>query len=584
MKCSIKGLVGEIFKYKRLLFLGQVVAVVATILISTIPLFIPLLVDELLLGREAKLTHILSVIFGQMEVYEYVLIILVIIVFFRFIATLLGIAQTKIFVTISKKITYKLRIALLDHLKRVSLKEYENFSVGSITSKLVTDIETLDGFIGTTVGKLIIAVLTLFFSSIILLWIHWPLALFILFTNPIVVYFTAKLSRNTGMLKKDENRATGEFQGSLSDTLELFHQIKATNKESYFFDKVKQKTKELKEYAIAYGYKSDVALKWSFLMFLSGYEVFRAVSILAVAYSDLSVGLMLAIFSYLWIMVGPTQDVINFQYTLSTAKAACGRINEIFAMHQEEHKENALDPFKGKEDISIELKNLSFAYDKDEILKNINIGIKAGEKIVIVGSSGSGKSTLANIIVGFYPIMQGDILYGDVSIKDINLATVRENIHLILQQPKLFNDTIRFNLTLGAYYSEHQIEEAIKIAQLEDVIAGLKDGVDTIVGRDGIKLSGGQRQRIAIARMVLADPKVVIFDESTSALDTHTEGRLFEALEKFLESKTVIVIAHRLSTIKGASKIFVLEGGVVIDSGTPDELLAKESGYFATMK
>jgi ATP-binding cassette subfamily C protein len=564
--------------------LGQVVAVAATILISTIPLFIPLLVDELLLEREAKLTHILSVIFGQMEVYEHVLIILVVIVLFRFIATLLGIVQSKIFVTISKKITYKLRVTLLEYLKRVSLKEYENFSVGSITSKLVTDIETLDGFIGTTVGKLIVAILTLFFSSIILLWIHWQLALFILITNPIVVYFTAKLSRKIGSLKKDENRAIGEFQGSLSDTLELFHQIKATNKESYFFDKVKQKTKELKEFAIAYGYKSDVALKWSFLMFLSGYEVFRAVSILAVAYSDLSVGLMLAIFSYLWIMVGPTQDVINFQYTLATAKSACVRINEIFAMQQEEHKKSALNPFTEKEDISIELKNLSFAYDKDEILKNINIGIKAGEKIAIVGSSGSGKSTLANIIVGFYPIAQGDILYGGVSIKSINLATVRENVHLILQQPKLFNDTIRFNLTLGAEYSEYQIEKAIQIAQLEDVIVGLQKGVDTIVGRDGIKLSGGQRQRIAIARMVLVDPKVVIFDESTSALDTHTEGRLFGALREFLEPKTVIVIAHRLSTIKGANKIFILEEGVLIDSGAPEELLSKESGYFATMK
>ncbi len=584
MKCSVKLLVGHIFDYKRLVFLGQIIAVVATILISIVPLFIPLLVDELLLGKEHKLTYYLSSVFGELEIYQYVLIILIIIVVFRFIATVLGILQTKIFVTISKKITYKLRVSLLDHLKRVSLKEYENFSVGSITSKLVTDIETLDGFIGTTVGKLIIAVLTLLFSGIILLWIHWPLALFILITNPIVVFFTAKLSRHVGVLKKDENRAVGEFQGSLSDTLELFHQIKATNKEGYFFDKVKQKTKELKEYAIAYGYKSDVALKWSFLMFLSGYEVFRAVSILAVAYSDLSVGLMLAIFSYLWVMVGPTQDVINFQYTLSTAKTACERINEVFAMQQEEHKENALDPFDNKEAISITLKNLYFAYDKDSILKNINMDIKAGEKVAIVGSSGSGKSTLANIIVGFYPIAQGDILYGDVSIKDINLATVREHIHLILQQPKLFNDTIRFNLTLGAQYSESQIEEAIKIAQLEDVIAGLKNGVDTIVGRDGIKLSGGQRQRIAIARMVLVDPKVVIFDESTSALDTHTEGRLFGALKEFLELKTVIVIAHRLSTIKGASRIFILEEGVLIDSGTPDELLTKESGYFANMK
>ena len=335
MLCNISLLFRDIFKFKKLLFLGQVVAVLSTLLVAVIPLFIPLLVDELLLHKKPRLTLFVSKYLGEMSVSGYVFWILGVIILFRVSSAMLGVVQSKIFTTISKKISYKLRVALLNHLKLVSLKEYENFSVGSITSKLVTDIETIDGFISTTISKLVIAALTLIFSSIVLLWIHWQLALFILITNPIVVFFTAKLSRNIGMLKKEENRAIEEFQGSLSETLELFHQIKATNKEEYFFDKTITKANELKNHAIAYGYKSEVAMKWSYLVFLNGYEVFRAVSILAVAYSDLSVGLMLAIFSYLWVMVGPTQDIINFQYALSTAKAACGRINTIFGMEQE---------------------------------------------------------------------------------------------------------------------------------------------------------------------------------------------------------------------------------------------------------
>ena len=333
-----------------------------------------------------------------------------------------------------------------------------------------------------------------------------------------------------------------------------------------------------------YGYKSDAAIKLSYLVFLSGYEVFRAVSILAVAYSDLSVGLMLAIFSYLWVMVSPTQDIINFQYVLATAKAACKRINTVFEMEQEPQIEEKKNPFKNVQSIDIEVKNLSFEYLKDKpILENINMHIEKGCKVAIVGASGSGKTTLANILVGFYPLNEGEILYGGISNQSLKLSTIRENIHLILQHPKLFNDTMLFNLTLGNEYSEEAVQKALHIAQLDEVIARLDNGLDTLVGKDGIKLSGGQRQRVAIARMVLSDPKVVIFDESTSALDVHTEAKLFEALHSFLEDKTVITIAHRLSTIKSAEFIYALEDGNVVDSGTPQALLTKDESYFSSM-
>ena len=325
-------------------------------------------------------------------------------------------------------------------------------------------------------------------------------------------------------------------------------------------------------------------MKLSYLVFLSGYEIFRSVSILAVAYSDLSVGLMLAIFSYLWVMVSPTQDIINFQYVLANAKAACKRINGIFAMEQEPQVVEEIIPFASKKAVDIEVKNLSFAYKRgDNILENINMGIDAAAKVAIVGASGSGKTTLAQILVGFYPVEEGEVCYAGISNRKISLRTIRENVYLILQHPKLFNDTMRFNLTLGNRYSEAEIAKAIRIAQLEDVIARLEHGLDTIVGKDGVKLSGGQRQRVAIARMVLADPKVVIFDESTSALDVHTEARLFGALHDFLAPKTVITIAHRLSTIKNAEFIYVLEDGHVVDSGTPEMLLAKDESYFSQM-
>ncbi|HFS85426.1 MAG TPA: ABC transporter ATP-binding protein, partial [Epsilonproteobacteria bacterium] len=509
---------------------------------------------------------------------------LAVILVLRVLSAVLGVLQSKIFVTISKDISYKMRRGLLAHLKRVSLKEYEMMRVGAVTSKLVTDVETLDSFVSTTISKLIIASLTLLFSAIVLLWIHWQLALFILITNPIVVFFTAKLARNIGKLKKEENRAVEVFQDALTETLELFHQIRAANKESYFFKQSEEKARELKNHATAYGYKSDAAIKYSYLIFLSGYEIFRAISILAVAYSDLSVGLMLAIFSYLWVMVTPTQDIINFQYVLATAKAACGRINTIYDLEQEKEIDETKNPFASKRRVAIEVKGLSFSYSEEKtVLSNVNMHIPQGCKVALVGASGSGKTTLAHILVGFYPMDEGEIMYADTSYRELQLSTIRENVHLILQHPKLFNDTMRFNLTLGKDYSDVEIHKALEIAQLDEVVKNLEKGLDTLVGKDGIKLSGGQRQRVAIARMVLSDPKVVIFDESTSALDVHTESRLFEALQVLLKEKTVITIEHRLSTIKSAEYIYVLEDGSVVDSGTPKELLAKDQCYFSSM-
>ncbi|MCO4845013.1 MAG: ABC transporter ATP-binding protein [Sulfurovum sp.] len=582
--CSIKGIVRQLFSYKKAVLLGNVLALLSTLLIVAIPLFIPILVDELLLGQDHGFIAWISENIFTSDTKGYVLFILVFIIFLRVASALLSIMQSKIFTIISKNITYKMRESLLKHLKHVSLKEYETMRVGAVTSKLVTDVETIDGFVSSTISKLIIASFVLIFSAVVLFWIHWQLAVFILVTNPIVVFFTAKLARNIGKLKKDENKAVEVFQSALNETLELFHQIRASNKEEYFFSKSEDKARELKEHAIAYGYKSEVAMKYSYLVFLSGYEVFRAVSILAVAYSDLSVGLMLAIFSYLWVMVTPTQDIINFQYALSTAKAACTRINSIYEMEQEPQREEPNNPFDSQHAVDIEIKDLSFSYQKKKsILTHINMHISKGAKIAIVGASGSGKTTLSNILVGFYPLDEGEVLYGGVSNKALKLSTIRENIHLILQHPKLFNDTMLFNLTLGKEYSADRVQKALEIAQLTDVIERLDLGLDTLVGKDGIKLSGGQRQRVAIARMILSDPKVVIFDESTSALDVHTEVRLFDALHDFLSEKTVITIAHRLSTIKSAEFIYVLEDGKVVDSGTPKALLAKDESYFSSM-
>jgi ATP-binding cassette subfamily C protein len=584
-RCTVSGLIKDALgRYRGAMMRGNVLAIIATMLTVTIPLFIPILVDELLLHKSDTMTGWVAEHIMPMSLTGYLVFFLVLTLVMRAVGVVLNVAQVRTFLRVSKSLTYRLRVDAIEHLERVSLAEYETIAPGAVTSKLVTDIETVDAFIGTTVSKLIISILTLLFTAVVLLMIHWKLALFILVTNPIVVYFTAKLARNVGRLKRQENEATETFQSTLNETLELFHQVRAANKEGYFFARIIQSAQALKERAIAYGWRSDRAMRVSFLVFLGGYEIFRAVSIWVVAYSDLSVGLMLAIFGYLWIMMTPTQDIIGFQYALANAKAACKRIDGIFAMRIEPEVADPVDPFAGKSTVGIALKTVDFSYrPPKEILKNINLEIAAGEKIAIVGPSGSGKTTLANVLAGFYPPSAGTVLYDGVAHDRIAPATVRRNVHMILQHPKLFNDTLLFNLTLGEAFDDAAIARAVHIAQLAPVIERLEEGLKTRVGKDGVRLSGGQRQRVAIARMILLDPSVVILDESTSALDVHTESRLFADLQAYLAPKTVITIAHRLSTIQQADRIYVLEEGRIEAEGTPQALMRDDAGYFANM-
>ncbi len=277
--CSIKGIILQLLSYKKEVIFGNMIAILATLLVVLIPLFIPLLVDELLLDKQHGFIEWISQNLFTSDIKGYVLFVLVLILVLRVLSTLLSIYQTKIFVSISKNITYQMRASLIEHLKFVSLKEYEMMRVGAVTSKLVTDVETIDSFVSTTISKLIVAVLMIFFSAIVLLFIHWQLAIFILITNPVVILFTVKLARNIGDLKKEENKAVELFQASITETLELFHQIRAANKEVYFFEQSRLKADELRTHAVNYGYKSDRALKYSYLVFLAGYEIFRAVQI-----------------------------------------------------------------------------------------------------------------------------------------------------------------------------------------------------------------------------------------------------------------------------------------------------------------
>jgi len=569
-------------QHKKPLIVANLIALLAAILSVPVPLLMPLLVDEVLLEQPGKIIETLSMVFplDWITPVSTVVIIMLISMFLRLMALMLSVLQMREFTRVSKDVTYRIRVGLLDHLQKVSMAEYEAVGSGSITSHLVTDVTAIDEFLGASLSKFIVAVLTVTGVAGVLLWMHWQLALFILLMNPVVIYFTMVMGKQVKSLKANENISFELFQQALIETLDGIQQIRASNREGHYLKRVVSRAEQLKKNMIAYGWKSDAANRLSFFIFLMGFEVFRGLSMIVVLFSGLSIGEMFAVYAYLWFMMGPVQEILGIQYSYYSANAAMDRINKLLKMEREPQYNHAVNPFKNKHTVGLSVKDISFSYGEGlQVLDGVSLSIAEGEKVALVGASGGGKSTLVQIILGLYPADAGELYFDGVNLKEIGLDVVRENVATVLQHPAMFNDTVKANLCLGREIEDDAIWNALTIAQMQTVVDAMPDKLNSIIGRSGIRLSGGQRQRLAIARMILADPKIVVLDEATSSLDTETEALLHEAMHTFLQNRTTLIIAHRLSAVKQADRVLVFDAGKIIDEGNHQELISKDGLY-----
>jgi ATP-binding cassette subfamily C protein len=570
--------------HKRALVWANLVAVLATLCSVPIPLLLPLLVDEVLLNDGDSALKVMNNFLPSdwQTAAGYIGLMLVLTLFLRSGSLIFNVLQARLFARLSKDIVYRIRIRLIERLKRISLSEYESLGSGTVTTHLVTDLDTLDKFVGETLSRFLVAVLTLAGTSAILLWMHWQLALLILLFNPLVIYATVLLGKRVKHLKRQENDSTSHFTQALTETLEAIQEIRAGNRQGFFLGRLGGRAKEVRDFAVATQWKTDASNRASGLLFQFGIDVFRAAAMLTVLFSDLSIGQMLAVFSYLWFMIGPVEQLLSLQYAYYAAGGALTRINELLARKDEPQYPGRIDPFKGRGTVGIEISGLTFAYNDEPVLNHLKLSIAPGEKVAIVGASGGGKSTLVQLLLGLYTPQAGTICFGGSSQQEIGLDTVREHVAVVLQHPALFNDTVRANLCMGRERGDDACWKALEIAQLADTIRTLPQGLDSIVGRSGVRLSGGQRQRLAIARMVLAEPKVVILDEATSALDAATEYALHQALNQFLRGRTTLIIAHRLSAVKQADRVLVFDGGSIAEDGGHQQLIA-DGGLYAKL-
>jgi ATP-binding cassette subfamily C protein len=577
-----KAVLAIVLQHRRELLAANLIAVLAALASVPLPLLMPLLVDEVLLQQPGEMVVLMDRLFppGWHGPVLYIGCILGLTVVLRLISVMLGVWQTRQFSLISKDVVFRIRRDLLLRLQRISMSEYEVLGSGEVASHFVTDLNAVDEFIGITVAKFLVAVLSLIGAAAVLLWMHWQLALLILFLNPLVVYFTVVLGKRVKHLKKHENRAFELFQGALTETLDAIQQIRASNRERHYLQRVVDRAQRIKHDSAAFSWKSDAAGRLSFFVFLVGFDLFRAVSMLLVVFSTLSIGEMMAVFAYLWFMMGPVQEALNIQYAFYAARAALERINRLLALHQEPRYPHEQDPFTGRRGVAVELDRVCFRYGSGEpVLNDVSLTIQAGERVALVGASGGGKSTLVQVLLGLYQPESGAIRFDGVPVQRIGLDVVRDHVATVLQHTVLFNDSVRNNLTLGRESGDAELWHALESAQLADVVRAMPHQLDARLGRDGVRLSGGQRQRLAIARLLLGEPQVVIFDEATSALDTETEAHVHAAMADFLAGRTVLIIAHRLSAVKQADRVYVFEDGRIAEQGTHQQLLKADGLY-----
>lgn len=554
-----------IWPRRNLVFIGLLLIVISKAASFVAPLSLEYFLDDIIPNKDVDLLKLL--------VGAVILAITV--------QAVTSFLLTKILSVQAQFLISELRAQVQKKVLSLPISFFDNAKSGALVSRIMSDVEGVRNLIGTGLVQLVGGSITAIVSLVLLLQISWTMTLFTLIPLAIFAVVALKAFKFIRPIFRNRGKINAEVTGRLTETLGGVRVIKGFNAEDQenkiFEIGVAKLFENVKKSLTATAFMTSSAtlllgIATTGVMGLGGYQIMNG---------SLTTGEFFTFTFLLGLMIAPIVQMSNIGSQLTEALAGLDRTEELMNKTPESDEENrtiVLDDMEG----NIVFDDVSFAYEEDkEVLHNISFEAKSGDVIALVGSSGSGKSTIAGLAATFLNPQSGMISIDGKDVSKVNLNSFRKNLGVVLQDEFLFEGSIRANILFPRpNASEEELQAAVKAAYVNEFTDRFDDGLETLIGERGVKLSGGQRQRIAIARAVLANPKILILDEATSNLDTESEALIQKSLATLTEGRTTFVIAHRLSTIRKANQILVIENGRIAEQGTHDELITKEGRYY----
>jgi ATP-binding cassette subfamily B protein len=550
----------------------------ATFIGLTPPLLMKTLVDDVLnpVGVDTALTPYLQ----GMERVDQLQVLVLILLAIYVSSNVMGAVRRYVLAWLGQHVTLDLRNEVYRHLNVLSLSFYNERETGRVMASITNDVGRLQDFISDGLQEVIRDVLTILYICVILFVVDAQLAALVLLPTPLLVFTTLRFGGRLHFVYRTLWRRWAGISALLADTIPGVRVVKAFSQEEREVGKFEERSGHLMTGELrAARLQSLFSPIMQFITRL-GTMIIWLVGGGMVIRGDITLGDFTLFTGYMWQFYGPVESLCRLNHRFQRAATSAERVFETLDAQPDVRDvpdARAMPRIVGR----VEFRDVSFAYDETKpVLKHVDLDVAPGEMIGLAGHSGAGKSTLINLICRFYDVTDGAICIDGQDIRDVELKSLRDQIGVVLQEPFLFNGTVGDNIAYGKPGARlDEIVAAARAAHAHDFLMNLPHGYDTIVGERGVRLSGGERQRVSIARAILRDPRILILDEATSSVDTETEVKIQEALERLIRGRTTFAIAHRLSTLRHASRLLILDKGAVAEIGTHDELIEADGVY-----
>lgn len=549
-----------ILKDKKLLIWISIITIFVSIITVIAPIYVGKIIDR----------------FVELSYQEFITNLIILAVLYVIIY-IFSILQVKFLSKMIAKIQKEIRENLFNKINNIKIKEIDKIEYGNILNQFSIDLENISNGIIQGLPKIISGIVIVIFSIIVMLKINIKMSAILIIVAPVMYFISKWVTKNTNVFFNDRANIVAKLNNNAEEFITYQNTLRDFNYEEIAEKKFEDLNTELYKTGVKAQFYSALTNPTTRLVSNIGYVVTGILGVILMLNGEITIGDITTFLMYTSIFTRPFNEITAILSELQTAFASSKRIDEFLNSEDEIFETTNKDIIKIKGDI--EFRNVEFSYTKEPFIKDFNLKVKVGEKIAIVGKTGAGKTTIVNLLMRFYEIDNGEIYIDGVNIKDIPIKELRDNIGIVLQDTKLFTETVKENIAYGLEnISEDKIKKVSKLAKADSFIEKLPKKYDTIVNNE--MLSEGEIQLITIARVMLRNPSILILDEATSNIDLITENKIQQSMLELMKGKTTFIIAHRLSTIQNADRILYLENGNIVEQGTHEELLSKKGKYF----